>query len=402
VPGWHDSTLELQKQGKIRMVGIIQEQHPERARLFMQWKQMNWPILVDSLDLLEVTYVPITVLIDEHGIVRSVVSPRVDPLVALEGFIDREFDASEEGAAAAGALPLPDKLRASMDETDAADWRELAQALFSWTAPPRLDEAIEAYARAIALEPDHGWTRFRAGVAYRARADSDRGSGEDFSRAIEEWTSALEIDPNNYIWRRRIQQYGPRLDKPYPFYDWVSEARRDVEARGESPVELTVEPRGAELARPAREFAEAEAVERDLERDDRIHRDPGKFVEVRTVVVPGTAPAGVTARVHVELEPNPAADAHWNNEVGGLVLWLDPPDGWSVDRRRVELDNPAASVGAASDEVRRVEFEVQGPESGATGVVLPAYALYYVCEGIDGACLYRRQDIEVRLEIARK
>lgn len=53
------------------MVGIIQEQHPDRCRLFMQWKQMDWPILVDSLNLLEVTAVPITLTIDEHGIIRT-------------------------------------------------------------------------------------------------------------------------------------------------------------------------------------------------------------------------------------------------------------------------------------------------------------------------------------------
>jgi len=402
VPGWHESTLELQKQGKIRMVGIIEEQHPDRARLFMQWKAMDWPILVDSLDLLEVTYVPITVLIDEHGIVRSVVSPRVDPLVALEGFVDRPFDPPEPAAQEAQAPPDPEKLRASMDPGSVADWRELAQALLSWGAPSRLDAAIDAYTRAIDLEPGDGWTRFRAGVAFRARADSERARGDDFSRAIEEWTAALSIDPNNYIWRRRIQQYGPRLDKPYPFYDWVAEARREIEARGDAPVELTVEPRGAELALPAKKFAAGEAAERDLERDDRIHRDPGKFVEVRTVVVPGTKSDGRTARVHVEFEPAQASDAHWNNEVGGLVFWLDPPEGWSVDRRRIELDNPAAFLGAASEEVRRVEFEVLGPSAGATQVVLPAYALYYVCEGVDGACLYRRQDVEIRLAFTRE
>jgi hypothetical protein len=399
VPGWHESTLELQKQNKIRMVGIIQEQHPERARLFMQWKEMDWPILVDSLDLLEVTYVPITVLIDEHGIVRSVVSPRDDPLVALEGFVDREFEAPDEAAPALSTPPDPDKLRAAMDEKDASDWRDLARTLLLWDSSTRLDAAIDAYARAIALEPDDGWTRFRSGVAFRARADSDRANADDFSRAIEEWTAALEIDPNNYIWRRRIQQYGPRLDKPYPFYDWVAEARRDVEARGGTPVTLTVEPRGAELALPAREFATEEAAERDLERDDRIHRDPGKLVNVRTVVVPGTKTGRVTGRVHLEFEPVRSADAHWNNEVGGLVFWLDPPDGWSVDRHRVALDNPAG-LGAASEEVRRLEFEVQGPAAGAAKATLPAYALYYVCEGVGGACLYRRQDVEIHLSFS--
>ena len=402
MPGWHESTLELQKQGKIRMAGIIQEQHPERARLFMQWKQMGWPILVDSLDLLGVTYVPITVLIDEHGIVRSVVSPRVDPLEALDGFVDRQFDAPEADLPAPASPPDPEKLRASMEADDAAGWRELARASLMWGSPSRLDAAIEAYDRAIDLEPGDGWTRFRAGVAYRARADSERGRSDDFSRAIGEWTAALEIDPNNYIWRRRIQQYGPRLDKPYPFYDWVAEARREIEGRGDEPVELPVEPRGAELAQPAREFVAGEPVERDLEGDDRIHRDPGKLVEVRTVVVPGTKSSAVTARVHVGLEPVRSADAHWNNEARGLVFRVDPPEGWSVDRRRIELDNPAARLGAASEEVRRIEFEVQGPAAGNAQVVLPAYALYYVCEGVDGACLYRRQDVEIRLAFSRE
>ncbi len=41
------------------------------GRLFMQWKQMDWPILADSLNLIEVTAVPITLAIDEHGIIRT-------------------------------------------------------------------------------------------------------------------------------------------------------------------------------------------------------------------------------------------------------------------------------------------------------------------------------------------
>ena len=48
VPGWHEATKEWQEAGDLQMVGIIQEQHPDRARLFMQWKEMGWPILIDS------------------------------------------------------------------------------------------------------------------------------------------------------------------------------------------------------------------------------------------------------------------------------------------------------------------------------------------------------------------
>ncbi len=50
-----------------KTVGIILEQHPERCRLFMQWKQMDWPVMVDSLNLLGMAVVPVTVAIDEHG-----------------------------------------------------------------------------------------------------------------------------------------------------------------------------------------------------------------------------------------------------------------------------------------------------------------------------------------------
>ena len=58
------------------MVGIIQAQHPDRASLFMQWKQMGWPIMIDALNELEVAVVPITMFIDEHGIIRALRPPR--------------------------------------------------------------------------------------------------------------------------------------------------------------------------------------------------------------------------------------------------------------------------------------------------------------------------------------
>ena len=106
---------------------------------------------------------------------------------------------------------------------------------------------------------------------------------------------------------------------------------------------------------------------------------------------------GATVRVHLALRPKPESKAHWNNEVGGLVFRIEPPEGWKVDRDRIELDNPAAELGAVSEEVRRLEFEVMSPATATGTVELPAYALYYVCEGIDGACLYRRQDIDVRV-----
>ncbi len=87
MPGWHDATEQLQADGTIQMVGIIQEQHPDRARLFMQWKDMGWPILVDSYDLLEVPVVPITLAIDESGIIRKRLraAPDANPFFRCSG-----------------------------------------------------------------------------------------------------------------------------------------------------------------------------------------------------------------------------------------------------------------------------------------------------------------------------
>jgi hypothetical protein len=71
------------------MMGIIQEQHPDRCRLFMQWKEMGWPIAVDALNRLGYDAVPITYLIDEHGVIRY-----VNPMPAdLETFLAATYPA---------------------------------------------------------------------------------------------------------------------------------------------------------------------------------------------------------------------------------------------------------------------------------------------------------------------
>ncbi len=102
-------------------------------------------------------------------------------------------------------------------------------------------------------------------------------------------------------------------------------------------------------------------------------------------------------RVHLELRPVPEARAHWNNEARGTSIWIDPPEGWAVDRHTVVLPPPGLEV---SEEPRRVELELESPAEVRGPVKIPAYALYYVCEGVDGACLYRRQDLNVTVEVA--
>ena len=376
------------------MVGILQEQHPGRARLFMQWKQMDWPLLVDPLNLLGVSVVPVTVLLDEYGIVRAI-NPKQDE---FQQFMEevypepKHMDAPWTGPSDLAAL----EQAALGHDPDAL--RNYADALFLWSDESHLDEAIEGYTQALPTDPEHGPTHYRLGVAFRRRYESPFRRANDFNQAAQHWGQALDINPNQYIWRRRIQQYGPRLDKPYSFYDWVIQAREEIEARGETPVTLTVEPGGAELAYPAQTFDPAPTATRpEPDPGGRITRDEQGLIQIEATVVPATLQPGGSGRVHVVLRPDQSQKAHWNNEVDDLVFWVDPPAGWEVDTHYLTVGRPPEAV---SQEVRKVEFELKIPDELTGPVTIPAYVLYYVCEDVDGTCLYRRQDVSLRINVA--
>ena len=369
------------------MVGIVQEQHPARTRLFMQWRQMDWPVMVDSLNLLGVEVVPITLLIDEHGIVRF-----KGREANLEAFV--ETDDPEPAEPTPVLVARPDLERLERQAISPVGWRRHADAVVLWGEPADLDDAIDGYQRALHAEPGDGPTHFRLGVAHRKRYDFDSRQTGDFREAVEHWGAALDADPNQYIWRRRIQQYGPRLAKPYPFYDWVETARREIAARGETPVKLAVDPRGAEIAQPAKRFA---ADAGDATRPDpngRIRRDEKGLIRFEQTVVPAAIEPGGTARVHLVFRPATRIEAHWNNEAGDLEVWIDPPAGWRVDRRRLSVPNPPELV---SDEPRRLELELESPADFSGTATVPGYALYYVCEDVKGTCLYRRKDLALEV-----
>ncbi len=400
MPGWHEATKDLQNDGKLQMVGIIQEQHPDRARLFMQWKQMGWPILVDSYNLLGVPYVPITIAVDEHGVIRQINPPRGDVERLERTFLSQTF---YPPAPSAGAPVAPDltALRPPTRSGDATAWTQYGDALAVWGGAARRDDAISAYAAAARSDAEDEMAWFRLGVAYRMRYDSDGRRDGDFAAAVERWSRALDIDPNQYIFRRRIQQYGPRLNKPYPFYDWVITARGELEARGEVPSPLVVEPRGAEFAQPAKTFTASSDPEDEPDPRGRVLRDDGQFITVETLAVPPAIEPGATTRFHVVFRPVLENLSHWNNEAEDLAFWIDPPRGWEVEQRYLTHPIPPEPV---SQETRTIEVEVRAPERirFRRNISIPAYALYYVCEDVTGVCMYRRQDVELRVAVSRQ
>jgi hypothetical protein len=218
----------------------------------------------------------------------------------------------------------------------------------------------------------------------------------DFKSAVDYWTKARAIDPNQYIWRRRIEQYGPRLTKPYPFYDWVQTAARDIRARGDQPVELKVSPTGSELASPARTF---ESDQRDVNSPDpegRILRDAEGLILNEVTVVPPYVKPGGTVRVHVALRPNDILKAHWNNETEPARLWVDSPPGWQAQPRLLIAPKDERPE---TWEPRCFEFEIRAPHNASGTCELAAYTLYYVCEDTGGTCRFLRQDIPITVTV---
>jgi hypothetical protein len=365
VPVWHAALEPFERAGKVSVVAIVQDQHPDRARLFMQWKRVPWPVLADSLDLLNLDTVPLTVAVDEYGIVRFSELPMSAAKTIGETFINQDY-------------PKP----AAMPPVD----RGAFETYRTWS------DAIAAYERDVRRSPQDGSAHFHLGSAYRARYDSRERQASDFADAVRHWQLALEVDPNRYIWRRRAQQYGPRMAEPYAFFDWIRDARVEVAARGETPVPLSVEPGDSEFEKPElRAGVVVPASEPDPR--GRIRRDRGEFIAVDATAVPDEKAAD-RLRVHVTFRPNVQTKAHWNNTADPLVYWMTPPAGVAVSTRALAAPNAETEV---SQETRTVEYDVTLAGGAARGATIPGYALYYVCEDVNGVCMYRRHDITVTI-----
>lgn len=411
MPVWHKKTQEWVKSGQLIVIGITQEQHPDRCRLFAQWQGLDWPILWDPINVLESTAVPIVTAIDEHGIVRST-KPRPETLEAE--FLNISFPdtgvasplatADSDGQASRRPLrvELLDAATAELEDTaerqiTARSVRDLADAMILWGETAQVNAAIKLYENVLQQQADDAAAWFRLGVAFRLRYDSALRQPDDFANAVKHWEQALKLNPNQYIWRRRIQQYGPRLEKPYSFYDWVQQARDEIVARGETPQPLVVEPQAAELAQPALAFGADTAPAVSPDPEGQIQRDAKSLIVAEVTRVPSTVRPGGSAQVHIAFSPNAALPAQWNNESEPLQVWIEPPAGWQISQRLHHVA-PTSNL-ATSREVRRLDFEIQVPPDATGTVKIPAYALYYVCEDTDGTCQYLRQDWEIEIVI---
>jgi len=397
VPVWHEATKEWARQGRLVVLGVAQEHHADRCRLFAQWKGFDFPILHDPINLMGPKVVPLIVAIDEYGIVRAI-KPKLEDFE--QSFLNKSFGKSAQNLSQKVKPSEPDikVLQRQAEQINSADaWLVLGDGLALWHSPTRIEEAISAYSQCLKIKPRDAAVQFRLGVCYRMRQESTLRHAGDFQKAVDLWSQALAKDPNQYIWRRRIQQYGPRLDKPYPFYDWMKRAEEDIKARGAEPVAVQVMPSGSEIAQPIKKLIV------DLENVDcpdpkgLINRDTAGLIEAELTVVPPRISSGGSARIHVVFRPNKSLEAHWNNEAEPLGLWVELPEGWITDHKLLQALQPKEIESA---ELRRFDFDLQAPKNIAPGgIILNTYALYYACEGLKGTCQFLRQDIDIELEV---
>ncbi|MFK7767419.1 MAG: hypothetical protein AB8B55_09380, partial [Mariniblastus sp.] len=266
----------------------------------------------------------------------------------------------------------------------------------------RINLATKLYQTAVDLDSAannlDGHLYFRLGVAYRMRydqAESGKQNQNDFTLAAKYWSKALEVNPNQYIWRRRIQQYGPRLSKPYPFYDWVAQAKTEIKARGETPIKLKVPLAGAEIAQRERKFTVTEEVAANPDPNAKITVD-SELVKIHATAVPQLIKPGEAIRAHVSFS---LADAKWNNEADDMVVWIEPSKFGTVSKSRLSFPNPKD---AQSTETRTVEFEFKTASSVSSSFELTGYALCYVCTNEGGQCIYRRQNFSFPVTVATK
>ena len=71
-----------------------------------------------------------------------------------------------------------------------------------------------------------------------------------------------------------------------------------------------------------------------------------------------------------------------------------------IDRAIQEFNLPQ-KIPESSHEVRQFDFEALLPDADAPRSI-EAYAVYYVCTGADGQCVYRRQDFTIALPRDRR
>ncbi len=381
MPVWHEATKQAREAGKLRVVAITQEQHPARCRLFARWKNLDIPILWDPFNLTASKAVPNFTLVDEHGVIRA----RRARVKDLEGFLQTDYYTPK-------GLPAgpdgPADLLVQGIGAEAGRWHAMSRTLWNRSADPSgLIEVLEREPKADRSPDD----LFHLGVAYRLRHDSEFVRAGDFSAAVSAWQHALRARPDQYIWRRRLQQYGPLTDKPYPFYGWIQEAQAALRARGEAEEPLDAALTLSEQSRAVGSDG-VEVLTKNPDPDGGIPADVDDLLVVQAAMVFDTTGRTRVGRLHLEVRPRAQDLAAWHGGTDPLVVWIDVPSGWRAASAGLARD----LTESAANETIHFELDVEAPEGAEAETTLHGYVLAPICRAADGTCLYVRKPWTLR------
>lgn len=381
---WQQRLAPLIKAGKLTVIGVVQEQHADRARLYRQWRQLDWPLAIDPTNELDLRVVPVPLLVDEAGVIRA----KLRKPAELEAFLARP-------AVKAGAHPRP-AVRATLAQiiTGKPGCGTAGEQAASLLHMGELDRAVAAYEALIKAHPTDARWRFRLGVALRRRSERAAAKPGDAQAAVARWGEALAMEPGQYIWRRRLQQYGPRLAKPYPFFTWVKTAREAITARGETPHPLRWEPAGSELAGPAR-GGEAVALGAHPDPQGKLPLDADQ-VSAEALVTPASVRPGGRVRLRIRLVPGAAVT--WTDEGQPASAWLKLPPGWKLFEN--QLTHPREAK--PSSQPRLLECELAVPADASGVIQLPIVVTYDTCEKATGVCRRLRRNLVAKITVDAK
>lgn len=354
MPGWHERAQKFVESGDLQVYGIAPEQYGQRMALFLQWQGLEFPVLMDPLNVLGVKAVPITLLVDESGMIRERNPSERELLEFLES---------------SSLAPAKKAITPKLNEAT-----KLAMEALASGKPAAVKAAL------MALEKKESASlKFQAGVLARWLHDH-RQSNDSFQRAIDHWRNALALVPEQYIWRRRIQQYGPRLDKPYPFYSWITTAREDLQKRKIEPLPLAFEPTSSEMATPRHKNEQVDKAKRHPDPENKLPAR-SSLLSISCTTIPHTNDPD---RVLLHFNLKPAQGAHWSSDAQDLALWLKSANGdW------IFLSDTASALNAksdTSDEARTLEVDFSPSEWGGGEFVF----YYSICDSKDAVCRFAK------------
>lgn len=330
LPVWNEFA-KAHADDSIVMVGIVHDLFADRAELFAKWKPMAFPAYHDCLNGPDARRMARAVCVDEFGIVQEIVH---DPKGVMQNFVSKEFKL-DRAAVRPPVAALPDfkyTKRVAAEARRCAEYIAHGDACLFEPADVLIVEAIDAYQRALGVEPKDSAAAFRLGTAYYKRFFSERREAGDLGKAFDAWSVALRSDPRNEVTRERLLEFAATSDKRVSTCGWVSDAMADVHGGSLEPAPMAIE-----LAQPSANFKPA--TESPAPPPELPDANTAMSVEIGIVRVPDTRVPGLVNCV-VAMIPTSGELA------GGQVvkLWVTPTPGVDVGDRLVECELAQAAT----------------------------------------------------------